>query len=115
MTKVEIAAMRKYFTAESTAKAVLKASEMENGVALIDFGGGCTSVSIYHGNIMRHYASIPFGGRNITHDIKTECQISEHLAENIKLEYTSLWCEILFFRLIHDIIIHMLCQCGNKI
>ena len=87
MTKVEIAAMRKYFTAESTAKAVLKASEMENGVALIDFGGGCTSVSIYHGNIMRHYASIPFGGRNITHDIKTECQISEHLAENIKLEY----------------------------
>ena len=87
MTKVEIAAMRKYFTAESTAKAVLKASEMENGVALIDFGGGCTSLSIYHGNIMRHYASIPFGGRNITHDIKTECQISERLAENIKLEY----------------------------
>jgi cell division protein FtsA len=79
--------MRKYFTAESTAKAVLTDAEMENGVALIDFGGGCTSVSIYQGNVMRYYASIPFGGRNITQDIKSECQISEALAENIKLAF----------------------------
>ena len=84
MNKAELTAARKYFTADSTAKAVLEESEMENGVALIDFGAGCTSVSIYHGNIMRHYASIPFGGKNITYDIKSECQISEKLAENIK-------------------------------
>ena len=82
-----VAPARKYFTAESTAKAVLKESEMEGGVALVDFGGGSTSVSIYQGKIMRHYASIPFGGKNITNDIKNECQISEHLAENIKLEF----------------------------
>ena len=56
-------------------------------MALIDFGAGCTSVSIYHGNIMRHYASIPFGGKNITDDIKSECQIPEKLAENIKLAF----------------------------
>lgn len=36
---------------------------------------------------MRHYASIPFGGKNITNDIKTELQITERLAENIKLAY----------------------------
>ena len=84
MNKTGLAAVRKFFTADSTAKAVLEYSEMENGVALIDFGAGCTSVSIYHGNIMRHYASIPFGGKNITDDIKSECQISEKLAENIK-------------------------------
>ena len=36
---------------------------------------------------MRHYASIPFGGKNITHDIKNELQISERLAENIKLAF----------------------------
>lgn len=87
MNKVGISPMRKYFTADSTAKVVLSDAEMENGVALIDFGGGCTSVSIYHGNIMRHYASIPFGGNNITNDIKSECQISEELAENIKLAF----------------------------
>lgn len=84
MNKSGLSAIRKYFTADSTAKAVLEPSEMENGVALIDFGAGCTSVTIYHGNIMRHYASIPFGGKNITNDIKSECQISEGLAENIK-------------------------------
>jgi cell division protein FtsA len=36
---------------------------------------------------MRHYASIPFGGKNITEDIKSESQISERLAENIKLGF----------------------------
>ena len=87
MSKIGMSVRKKYFTADTTAKAVLTDSEMENGVALIDFGGGSTSVSIYHGNIMRHYASIPFGGKNITDDIKSECQISERLAENIKLAY----------------------------
>lgn len=87
MRKSGITAVQKYFTADSTAKAVLSDSEMENGVALIDFGGGCTSLSIYHGSIMRHYASIPFGGKNITDDIRSECQISERLAENIKLAF----------------------------
>lgn len=87
MTKVGITGTKKYFTADTTAKAVLTQSEMENGVALIDFGGGCTSVTIYQDSIMRHYASIPFGGRNITEDIKSESQISERLAENIKLAF----------------------------
>ena len=87
MKKTGVSARKKYFTAETTAKAVLTDAEMENEVALIDFGGGSTSVTIYHGNIMRHYASIPFGGKNITDDIKCECQISEKLAENIKLAF----------------------------
>lgn len=87
MNKVGITGTKKYFTADTTAKAVLTHSEMENGVALIDFGAGSTSVTIYQDNIMRHYASIPFGGKNITDDIKSECQISERLAENIKLAF----------------------------
>ena len=87
MAKSGITGTKKYFTADTTAKAVLTTSEMENGVALIDFGAGCTSVSIYQNNIMRHYASIPFGGKNITDDIKSESQISGRLAENIKLGF----------------------------
>ncbi len=87
LKRAGITSKKKYFTAETTAKAVLTDIEMENGVAHIDFGGGSTSVTIYHGNIMRHYASIPFGGKNITHDIKNELQISERLAENIKLAF----------------------------
>lgn len=87
MNRCNITALQKFFTADTTAKAVLNSSEMENGVALVDFGAGCTSVSIYHGSIMRHYAAIPFGGKNITDDIKSEAQISARLAENIKLAF----------------------------
>ena len=89
LKKSGIVTARKYFTADTTAKAVLLDSEMENGVAMIDFGGGCVSVSIYHGNIMRHYASIPFGGKNITGDIQIESEgsISRELAENIKIAF----------------------------
>ncbi len=87
MKKAGISAKKKFFTADTTANAVLYNEEKENGVALVDFGGGCTTVTVYHGNIMRHYASIPFGGNSITNDIRTEAQISEQLAENIKLAY----------------------------
>ena len=93
MSKVGITGTKKYFTADTTAKAVLTSSEMENGVALIDFGAGCTSVAIYQDNIMRHYASIPFGGKNITDDIKNESgQISERLAENISRALSTRLC-----------------------
>ena len=89
LKKAGIVAARKYFTADTTAKAVLTDSEMENGVAMVDFGGGCVSVSVYHGNIMRHYASIPFGGKNITGDIQIESEgsIGKDLAENIKIAF----------------------------
>lgn len=84
---IGVAIAGKYFTPDVTAKAVLKEEEMDNGVALIDFGSGVTSVTIYSRKVLRHYASIPFGGRVITSDIKTECSITERLAENIKLAY----------------------------
>jgi len=83
-SKLDISAIRKYFTADTTAYSVLNKSEMENGVALVDLGAGATSVAVYQGSILRHYAAIPFGGQNITMDIKQECAISEELAENIK-------------------------------
>ena len=82
-----LATEKKYFTPEAISRAVLTRDEMESGVALIDFGGGSTSVTIYKGNILRHYASIPFGGKVITSDIRTECSIPEELAENIKLAF----------------------------
>ena len=82
-----ISIAKKYFTPGITAKAVLKEEEMENGVALIDIGAGVSSVTIFKDKIMRFYAAIPFGGNSITRDIKTECNISFELAENIKKAY----------------------------
>ncbi len=87
--QLHIAIARMYFLPDAVAKAVLTNEEMDSGVALIDFGGGVTSVSIYHGNIMRYYGAIPFGGKVITSDIKAECSISEELADNIKKGFGS--------------------------
>lgn len=85
--KLGLAISKEYFSPCTIQKAVLSEEEMENGVALIDFGGGATSVSIYRNNILRHYSAIPFGGKVVTSDIKTECSVSNSLAENIKLAY----------------------------
>lgn len=82
-----VAIAKKYFLPDVVAKAVLSDDEKQNGVALVDIGAGVTSVSIYYGGIMRSYAAIPFGGRSITGDIRSECSISEALAENIKKRF----------------------------
>ena len=84
---MNIAIAKKYFTPGITARAVLKEEQMENGVALIDIGAGVSSVTIFKGKILRYYAAIPFGGNSVTKDIKTECNFSFDLAENIKKAY----------------------------
>lgn len=80
---------RQYFVPDAVAKAVLTSGEMENGVALVEIGAEATSLTIYHNDILRHYSAIPFGGGDITSDIKYECGFKKELAENIKLAYGS--------------------------
>ncbi len=82
-----IAPARKVFIPTAVAQAVLTEAEKENGVALVEVGAGVTSLTIYKGGLLRHYSSIPFGGKSITADIKYECGFNERLAENIKLAY----------------------------
>lgn len=87
MKNVGIQSVFRYFLPDVTAKAVLTSQEMDNGVALIEFGAGVTSVTIYQRSILRHYSSIPFGSKNVTMDIKYECGFTERLSENLKLAY----------------------------
>ena len=91
MTKVfndlGIAVCRTYFTPLATAKAVLTEEETGNGVALIDFGAGTTSVSIFSKKVLAAYGSVPFGGNTVTNDLRMECGISESMAENIKIAF----------------------------
>ena len=82
-----ISIAKKYFLPEVVARTVLTDEERSSGVALVDVGAGVTSLAIYHGGIMRYYASIPFGGKAITGDLRTECSISEDLAEKIKKRF----------------------------
>lgn len=80
-------APRKVFIPHSVAGCVLSEEEKENGVALVEMGAGVTSATIYQGHILRYYAAIPYGGSNITTDIKYEGGFDERLAENIKLAF----------------------------
>lgn len=82
-----VAPARKMFIPATVAQAVLTETEKENGVALVEFGAGVTSLTIYKGMLLRHYSSIPFGGNSITADIKYECGFHDRLAENIKLAF----------------------------
>ena len=87
LSTAQLSTGRKYFEPALIADAVLTDSEMDNGVALFEIGAGVSSVSIYQAGNLRYYGSIPFGGRNVSIDIKNEAGIREVLAENIKLGY----------------------------
>lgn len=87
MNQVGVAVARKYFTPLATGAGVLNSNEIENGVGLIEFGAGVTSLSIFENGILRYYNAIPFGGKSITNDIKYEANFRESLAENIKLAF----------------------------
>jgi cell division protein FtsA len=67
--------------------AVLSDEEKEAGVCLVDIGGGTTDIAIFHDNIIRHTAVIPFGGNIITSDIKMGCMVMQHQAELLKTKF----------------------------
>lgn len=87
LNKLGVAPAGKIFMPHATANAVLTDEERDNGVALIEVGGGVTSLTIYQGRILRYYGAIPFGGESITSDIKYEGSFKRDLAENIKLAF----------------------------
>ncbi|MBO4596208.1 MAG: cell division protein FtsA [Bacteroidales bacterium] len=87
LNKAGVGLARMYFSPEAVADVVLTAEEKENGVALLEIGGNVSSVTIYEGGILRYYFAIPYGGVNVTADIRRECGFNDTLAENIKLGY----------------------------
>jgi cell division protein FtsA len=59
---------------------------LKQGVALIDFGAGTTTVTVYKGGKLRFLAVIPLGGENMTHDIHAHDGMDEDEAEELKKE-----------------------------
>ena len=62
---------------------------MEAGIVLVDIGGGTTDVAIFHENVIRHTAIIPYGGNIITEDIKEGCNVMKNHAEALKTKFGS--------------------------
>lgn len=71
-----------------TAEAVLLPDEKEEGVAVIDIGGGVTDVAVYYRNVVRYIATIPMGAMAINRDIRTMSVPEKHV-ESLKQKYGS--------------------------
>ena len=71
----------------ASAKAVLDKDEKQEGVCMVDIGGGTTDIAIFLDGIIRHTSVIPFGGNVITTDIKQGIQILEKQAEMLKVKF----------------------------
>ena len=70
------------------ADAMLSHEDKELGCALVDFGAGVTSISVFQDGNLVHICVIPFGGKLITKDIAT-MQLTEANAEKLKKEHGS--------------------------
>ena len=73
----------------ASADAVMCEHDMEAGVAILDIGGGTSDLAVFHEGILKHTAVIPFGGENITSDIKTGLSVLKSQAEAMKVQFGS--------------------------
>ena len=67
---------------------VLSDNEKDLGCALIGFGAGVTTISVYKGGKLASLSVVPFGGNLITKDI-TNLRVVESEAERLKITYGS--------------------------
>jgi cell division protein FtsA len=53
----------------------------------VDIGGGTTDLAVFYEGILKHTAVIPFGGENITNDIKNGLGVLKTQAEQMKVQF----------------------------
>lgn len=75
------------FSPLATAKSVLDKHQREHGVLSIDFGGGVSSMALFHEGDLVHSAVLPIGSRHITNDIAVAFRTSMDKAEDIKCRH----------------------------
>lgn len=74
----------------AASQAVLSESQMENGVAVIDFGGSTTGVAVFEEGDLQFVSVIPVGGSNVTNDLAIGLKIDPEVAEKVKLAHARL-------------------------
>jgi cell division protein FtsA len=73
----------------ASSAAVMSEQDIEAGIAILDIGGGTTDLAVFYEGILKHTAVIPFGGENITNDIKMGLGVLKTQAELMKVQYGS--------------------------
>jgi cell division protein FtsA len=77
----------------AAAEAVLTRDEKELGAAVIDIGGGSTSLAVFHKSSVRFTKTLPVGGQTFTRDLAIGLQTSIEDAEQIKIDYGTVLTE----------------------
>jgi cell division protein FtsA len=77
----------------ASAAAVMCEQDLEAGVAIVDIGGGTTDLAVFYDGILKQTAVIPFGGENITLDIKNGLGVLKAQAEKMKIMFGSALAE----------------------
>ena len=71
----------------ATGEIALSNDEKYLGTALIEIGGGSTTVSVFEDGFIKGTVTLPIGGDHITKDISVVLRTSTENAENIKLKH----------------------------
>lgn len=77
----------------ASSAAVMSEQDIEAGIAILDIGGGTTDLAVFYEGILKHTAVIPFGGENITNDIKLGLGVLKTQAEKMKIQFGSALAE----------------------
>ncbi len=75
------------FNPLASSRAVLSKNQKELGVALIDIGGGATTLAVYEENKLLHAAAFPVGASHVTNDIAIGLKTTIEAAESVKLSF----------------------------
>ena len=73
----------------ASALATLTDAEKDEGVVLVDIGGGTTDVAFYRNGVLQHTTVIAIGGNHITNDIAIGLRLPVDEAERIKKTHGS--------------------------
>ncbi|MQC18386.1 MAG: cell division protein FtsA [Chloroflexi bacterium] len=71
----------------ASAEAVLSREEMQQGVAIIDIGGGTTDLAVFLDGAVVHTAVLPIGGVHMTRDLVVALRVPQPAAEQAKRLY----------------------------
>ncbi|MDF3047474.1 MAG: cell division protein FtsA [Candidatus Midichloriaceae bacterium] len=74
-------------SAYATGLSCLTQDEMDLGVTMIEFGGGCTSISVFNKGHILYSDALPIGGMHVTNDIARGFGTDFFNAERIKNLY----------------------------
>jgi cell division protein FtsA len=78
----------------ASAEACLTEQAREDGVALIDIGGGTTDIAVFVRGALTHTAVVPLGGESFTSDVSYGLKIPFSDAEKLKVRYGTVLSKI---------------------